>query len=410
MTIQSFGFFVDSFRMAVSSLWSSKMRSLLTTLGIVIGITTVIAIISVIEGLNTAFARELADIGDSNVLYIQKWHWASDDWEITRKWKKIGFKELEAVREGSTLCDLVTPLVRTSRTVKYERNKLDDTLITGVGKNYQDMRQIHLGVGRFLSNVDVTKNRDVAIVGWEVAEKLFEHDFPVGKRINVGGKSLRVVGVMEKRGDFFDMNLDRTVIMPIGSFLEKFGRYRSLSIMAQPNDKSRVNEAIDELRAILRRVRKVPFGKSDNFAINQVDALKELYDKLTQGLYGAMFGVAAISLLVGGIGIMNIMLVSVTERTREIGIRKAVGARRGDILFQFLTEAIILACIGGVIGILLGFGAAILVDAISPVPAQVKWWSVLLGLGFSATVGVIFGLYPAWRAAIKNPIDCLSYE
>ncbi len=410
MKSPSAGFILDSMRMAVGSLWSNKLRSLLTTLGIVIGITTVIGIISVIEGLNTAFARELSNIGGNDTLYIQKWHWASNDWELTRKWKNIEFRELDAIRESSTLCDLVTPLVRTVRTVKYEQNKISDTLVTGVGKNYQEMRQIFPAAGRFLTDVDITKNRDVAVVGWEVAERLFEHDFPIGKRIAVGGKSLRVVGVLEKRGDFFDMNLDRTLIMPIGSFMESFGRYRSLSIMAQPRDRDRVDEAIDELRGILRRVRKVPFGKPDDFAINRIDALKELYDKLTGGLYGAMFGVATISLLVGGIGIMNIMLVSVTERTREIGIRKAVGARRRDILFQFLTESAFLACIGGVIGILLGYAAAILVDALSPVPAQVKWWSVFLGLGFSVAVGLIFGIYPAWRAAAKNPIDCLSYE
>ncbi|MCL4233842.1 MAG: FtsX-like permease family protein, partial [Deltaproteobacteria bacterium] len=217
-------------------------------------------------------------------------------------------------------------------------------------------------------------------------------------------------GVLEKRGDFFDMNLDRIVIMPIEAFMKNFGRQRSLTIVVRPKNPEQPQGAIDELRSIMRRARHIPFGEPDNFAINQVDTLRELYDKLTGGLYAAMFGVATISLIVGGIGIMNIMLVSVTERTKEIGIRKAVGARRSNILVQFLIEAILLSILGGIIGVAAGFAISWIVDAVSPVPARVEWWSVALGLGFSATVGIVFGAYPARRAATRDPIVSLRYE
>ncbi len=402
-------FLFESLRMAISSLRSNKLRSLLTTLGIVIGITTVIAIIAVITGLNKAFSRELSSIG-SNVLYIQKWHWASNDWSLTKKWKDIGDRELRAVQAGMTKSDKASPVLNTVRTVKYKSRKAEDTFISGAGEGYGEIRGVFPASGRYLTQIDHRGARNVAVIGWELAERLFRQEAPVGKSIQVGGRKFQVVGVLEKRGDFFDMNLDRIVIMPIEAFTKNFGRQRSLTIVVRPKNPEQPQGAIDELRSIMRRTRHIPFGEPDNFAINQVDTLRELYDKLTGGLYAAMFGVATISLIVGGIGIMNIMLVSVTERTKEIGIRKAVGARRSNILVQFLIEAILLSILGGIIGVATGFAISWIVDAVSPVPARVEWWSVALGLGFSATVGIVFGAYPARRAATRDPIVSLRYE
>ena len=401
--------FWENLRIALVSLRANKMRSLLTTLGIVIGITTVIAIISVIEGLNVAFARELSGLG-SKVLYVQKWHWLEHDWELTKKWPDIGDEEYQAIRQDIRESVAATPMLRTVRPVKYRNRKIEGCLITGVGEDFEIVRQYDPSAGRYLNNMDIERGRDAAAIGWDVAEQLFGNENPIGKEIRIAGRSLTVVGVLEKRGDFFDMSLDQTVIVPIGSFRRNFGGKRSLSIAVMPKDADNPDRAVDELRAILRRVRKIPFDKDDNFAINKVDAIRELYEKLTGGLYAAMIGVAAISLLVGGVGIMNIMLVSVTERTKEIGIRKALGAKRSYIMLQFLIEAVVLACVGGLIGVLLGSGAAWLIDKVSPVPAAVKWWSVWLGLGFSAAVGIIFGLFPARRAAKKNPIEALRYE
>ncbi len=223
-------FINDNLRMALDSLRSNPLRSLLTTLGIVIGIATVIAILSVVEGVNLAFARELSTIG-SNVIYIQKWKWGSNDWNLTRKWKDIGYHEVEAVTRGATEAEFVTPMARSMKTVKFGSKKIEDTLINGVGDHYQEIRDAYTVIGRFLSPQDIQRSRDVIVVGWEVAEELFGNEYPVGKPLNVGGHQVTVVGVLEKRGDFFDMNLDRTAVMPIGSFMKYFGSRHGLTIV-----------------------------------------------------------------------------------------------------------------------------------------------------------------------------------
>jgi putative ABC transport system permease protein len=400
---------VESLRLALGSLRSNMLRSLLTTLGIVIGISTVIAIISVISGLNRAFSTELSSMG-SNVIYVQKFHWAKNDWSLTRKWKDIGFEELEAIQKSSRLVDQAAPSFMAVRKVKNGRRVLEDVFLYGVGVGDQEIRGASPAAGRLLIRTDFDSNREVVLIGWDVAEKLFPNETPLGKPVSVGGIRMQVVGVLDKRGSVFGSNLDTTVTMPIGTFMKHFGRRRMMTISVLPKEAVDPDEVVDELRGILRRVRKVPFGEPDNFAINRIDILQDLYRKLTGGLYAAMFGVGSISLVVGGIGIMNIMLVSVTERTKEIGIRKALGARPRTILLQFLVEAVVLSCLGGAIGTAVGFGIAALIDAVSPVPASVQPWSIAVGLGFSASVGLVFGVLPARRAAAKNPIDCLRYE
>ncbi|MCL2823320.1 MAG: ABC transporter permease [Polyangiaceae bacterium] len=403
------GALVESLRLAVDSLRTNLMRSLLTTLGIVIGITTVIAIISVITGLNESFATEISAFG-SNVVYVQKFNWAKNDWSVTRKWKNIGFREYEAIKRGSQLADIVAPSVMAVRRVKSNKRTVEDVFIYGVGEGDHEIRGAVAAAGRLLTHADFASNRAFVVIGWDVAENLFMRESPVGKTVLVGGVKMQVVGVLEKRGSTFGVNMDTTVTMPIGTFMSHYGRHRMMTIAVQPKDGVEPAELTDELRGILRRVRKVPFEKPDNFAVNQIDALLDLYRTLTGGLYAAMLGVGAISLLVGGIGIMNIMLVSVTERTKEIGIRKALGARPRAILLQFLVEAIVLASLGGAIGTGLGFALAALISAVSPVPASVQLWSVGVGLGFSSVVGLVFGVIPARRAAAKNPIHCLRFE
>ncbi|MCU0690494.1 MAG: ABC transporter permease [Polyangiaceae bacterium] len=400
---------VESIRMALESLRSNTLRSLLTTLGIVIGIGTVIAIVSVITGLNRAFTDELSAIG-SNVMYVQKWHWAKNDWSLTRKWKDIGFRELDAIQRSSRSVEMASASVATRRRVKMGSRAIEDATIYGWGEGEQETRGVAPAAGRLLTRADLVSSRNAVVIGWDVGERLFRNESPVGRAIHVGGVRMQVVGVLEKRGSVFGNNLDVTVSMPLGTFMKYFGRRQMMTISVRPKSNVPSQEVVDELRGILRRVRKVPFGQADNFAINQIDALQDLYRKLTGGLYAAMFGVGTISLVVGGIGIMNIMLVSVTERTKEIGIRKALGARPQAILLQFLIEAVVLCCLGGAIGTALGFGIAALVNAVSPVPVAVQPWSIALGLGFSAAVGLVFGIVPARRAAAKNPIESLRYE
>lgn len=241
-------------------------------------------------------------------------------------------------------------------------------------------------------------------------ENLFKKVNPVGRRITIGGYKFRVIGIIEKRGSLLGHNMDTEIIIPLGNFQKLYGSRRWVTIEVKVADPGRIEEAKDELTGILRRVRKVPAGEPDDFAINQQDMIADMYKRLTTALYAVAFGVGSIALIVGGIGIMNILLVSVTERTREIGIRKALGARKNDILWQFLVESIVVTSFGGILGILLGFGLAKLIAETTFLAASVSLSSVGVGLVFIGMVGLFFGIYPAYKAAKLHPIQALRYE
>ena len=399
----------ESLKIAFQALRQNKLRSLLTTLGIIIGISTVIAIVSIVEGLNDAFAAELSAIGQG-VLYVQKFPWASHNWQKYRGYPDIGWEEYDAIEKQSKYVTGITPLRSTMKSVKWSNRKLEMIQVMGVNEQYAHIRNVFPKIGRNFLPVDVSRARNVCMVGHDVAENLFGLRNPLGKKIRIGLNTFHVIGVIAERGDFFDQNLDNFVIVPYSTFIKTMDKRRGFSIALRVVSAEKIPAAKEELRGILRRVRKVPLNKEDNFSINEVDVLKDLYDKLTGGLYAAMFAVAAISLLVGGIGIMNIMLVSVTERTKEIGIRKALGARQRWIMLQFLLEAVIIASVGGLIGVRLGGALATLIASLTPLSASVETWSIVLGLGFSSMVGIFFGLFPARAAAKKNPIEALHYE
>jgi putative ABC transport system permease protein len=400
----------DIFVMALSALRANSMRSLLTTLGIVIGITTIIAIVSIVAGLNYSFANQLSAIGQG-VLYVQKFPWASNDWRKFRAYPDIYWKEYYAIAGEATGVAGLSPLLSDMKTIKFEDRKIERIQVLGVNEQYAIIRNVFPETGRNFTALDVAHGRYVCILGYEVAERLFGLRDPIGRRIRIGENSFEVIGVISKRGDFFDQNLDQFVMLPHTVFVKTIrAERRYFSIGVKVADTTQIGVVKEQIRGILRRVRKVPFNKPDNFSINEVDLLRDLYEKLTGGLYAAMFAVAGISLLVGGIGIMNIMLVSVTERTREIGVRKALGARRRSILLQFLFEAMLISSAGGVLGVLLGALAAHLVDRFTSLPARVETWSAVLGLAFSSAVGIFFGLFPARAAAKKDPIEALRYE
>jgi len=396
--------------MALTSLRANKLRAFLTVLGILIGVTTIITILTVIAGLDNAFTSQISNLGSDN-LYVSKIPWATGmDFFKYRNRKDITLREAEAIARYATLVEAVAPLAMTRRTVKYRNEAVHRVEINGTNAAYKDVANAYPEYGRFLTEFEVKHRRHVCVIGWEVAEKLFGGEDPLGRKVFIGGYAFRVVGVLEKRGQILGQNLDTNIYIPIGTFYKVFGTRRSLLIRVKVVDPALLDEAKDELRGILRRVRKVPPEKEDDFAINQQDTLTQLYKSLTAGLYAVAVGIAAISLLVGGIGIMNIMLVAVTERTREIGIRKAVGAKRRDVLWQFLVESVVISAVGGIIGIVLGFGFGELLDALAPIPADISASAVLVGLGFSSIVGIFFGLYPASKAARLDPIEALRYE
>jgi putative ABC transport system permease protein len=298
----------------------------------------------------------------------------------------------------------------TRRTVKYGSTKLSDVLIYAVEANYKDAANLLPEYGRFLTDTDVERRHAVCVIGQEVAAKLFERMDPIGRKITIGGYKFTVVGVLEKQGELLGRNMDIVVLVPLSIFQKLYGARRSLTILVKVVDASRLAEAEDEIIGILRRVRQVPPDKENDFAINRQDILEDLYKNLTRVLYAVAFGIGALSLLVGGIGIMNIMLVSVTERTREIGIRKAIGAKRSDIMLQFLVESVVISALGGLIGLALGFGVGMILGRLPVLEATVSASAIFLGLGFSCGVGMFAGLYPAWKASRLDPIVALRYE
>jgi putative ABC transport system permease protein len=400
----------ESIKMAFSSLRANKMRTILTTLGIMIGVATVITILTVISGLDSAFSEQISNLG-SDSLYITKVPWAMGmEFFKYRNRKDITMKEVEAIDQSATLVRAIAPIASTRRSVKYGNQTVNGVGVNGTNADYKDVANSYPDYGRFMTVYEVEHRRSVCVVGWEIAHKLFEFEDPLGKKIFVGGYPFDVVGVLEKRGEILGENLDANIYVPIGAFQKVFGARRSLMVRVKVMDAAIIEEAKDELRGILRRVRKVPAGAEDDFAINQQDVLSNLYNSLTAGLYAVAVGIGAISLLVGGIGIMNIMLVAVTERTREIGVRKAIGARRRDVLRQFLIESVVLSAVGGLIGLIFGFALAKIIEGISPIPASITLTSVLVALTFSSLVGIFFGIYPAYKAARLDPIEALRYE
>jgi len=396
--------------MAWTALKTHKLRSILTTLGIFIGVTTIITIFTTIQGLNEYVIGQFSNIGAKTV-YVQKWPWViqGDFWKYRNR-KEITYKEFEALLKFAKEPNYIAPSLFSFKTVKYENEVYERVMVFGTTEQYKDTDNINPAQGRFLTALDVQRNHKVAVLGYEVAQNLFKDESALGKRIKVGPDKYTVVGVNEKAGSFFGQSFDNFVLVPIGTFQRVYGGHRGLTISLTTTEVSRLDDLKEEARGIMRRVRKLGPEEDDDFAINQRDQLTQLYRDLTSTLYAIIFVIGAVSLIVGGIGITNIMLVSVTERTREIGIRKAIGARRKNILSQFLIESVAISSLGGILGIIVGYAAGNLVLSLMELSTGVSITSIIIGYGFSSFVGIVAGFYPAWKAARMNPIDSLHYE
>jgi len=402
----------ESLKIAFEALRSYKLRSVLTTLGIIIGVATVITIVSLIQGLNKAVADQISSIG-TDTLYIEKFPWImkGHTFFMYRNRKNITIEEADRIKELSKLAIAVAPTLFTSRRVKYKEKSADGVIVVGTNADYLITSNAYPEDGRFLTENDVHHRRTVCVLGYDVARTLFPNSNPIGKRVKIGSKKFRVVGILEKKGSLFGNNMDSFAYIPIGAFQTTFGaRYRSVQIQVKVASPDLLEDAEIELTGIMRRLRGLSANDDNDFAINKQSMLMNTYKSLTSTLWAVAIGVGAISLLVGGIGIMNILLVSVTERTREIGIRKAIGARNSDILVQFLIEALMICALGVVIGILLAIGFAKFISATTPIPAAITAWVAFLGLAFVLTIGLFFGIYPASKAARMNPIEALRYE
>ncbi|MGH9901053.1 MAG: ABC transporter permease, partial [Pyrinomonadaceae bacterium] len=301
-----------------------------------------------------------------------------------------------------------------SVSVRHADKQTDTPFLFGVTPDYEFTLSQYVGRGRFITDADVTARSNVCVLAQDVSRALFPFEDPLDKTVKIDGTVYTVVGVMETLGNFFGQSRDNSLFVPIATF-DKY--YRDVPmpevvffIIARPRSRAYVASALDEIKDILRRRRRVPAGEPNNFGVSSQDSLLDFYNQLTGATWLVLTAISFVALLIGGIGVMNIMLVSVTERTREIGVRKAVGATRANILWQFLIEAVVLTAIGGVAGLVVGEIASLLMNRYSPLPAFVPPWAILVGIGISAGVGIIFGLWPAWKAARLNPIDALRYE
>jgi len=406
----TFSRFNEYLIMAWDALKSHKMRSLLTTLGILIGVTTIITIWTTIQGLNQYVYNQLSNIG-ANTIYVEKYPWIikGDFWKYRNR-KNVTYKEFEALQKFSTLADRIAPEVYAAKHLSYGNEKLENIYIIATTEQYALTAGVFPETGRFITEMDVRNNQFVCVLGADVAERLFKKENPIGRKIKIGSDRYRVIGILEKKGSFFGQNMDTFVIVPIGTFRRVYGGHRGIRIALMAPDAIDVDDLKEEVRGVMRRVRKTKPGLEDDFSINQQDMLSELYAQLTTTLFGIVFVIGGISLLVGGIGIMNIMLVSVTERTREIGIRKAIGAKQKSVLIQFLIEAVMVSSIGGILGIAIGYAGGSAVLAQMDLSTGVGFTSIAIGFGFSTSVGVLAGFYPAYKASRLNPIDSLRYE
>ncbi len=394
---------------ALRTLGSHKMRSGLTMLGIIIGTASLVAVMSLIAGLNQSVAVQFQSIG-TDIISVSLYPWVqTGDSDEYQGRPRITMEDADAVASLPSI-GLTAPNVHTMRRLAYRGESMRRVHVQGTTAEYETIDNYPVDLGRFITRLDVDRRRQVAVLGVDVVDELFGLRDPIGRDITVDGKRFKVIGVLEEKGDIFGESQDEHIIIPVTAFQKAFGTRRSVVIDCQPAEGVSMERAIEDIRMLLRVKRKVPRSEPDNFAINTQDDLLASYNALTGVLYLAMTGIVALALLVGGIGVMNVMLVSVAERTREIGIRKAIGARRRDVTLQFLVEAVILTSLGGAIGIGAGSGLALLVRAISPLPAAVTPAAVGIATGFAVVTGVAFGVYPALRAGRLNPIEALSSQ
>ncbi len=395
---------------AFQAINANKMRSVLTTLGIVIGIVVVTLMATVIEGIGGALDKSISGLG-ADVYYLSKWDWFSEEWWKSRNRRDITLEEANLMKERFTLAQAVVPVVQTWGTTFKYRNKSAKGIVKGTTDEFVMTSGVVPEQGRFFNGLEGNSGRPVVVIGHDVANSLFENVDPIGKTIKIGGYNYRVIGVFEKEGSFLGTDFfskDTQVFMPMASFFRVFGSNRSIEITVKlPPDIDKEN-AVDEMVGTFRTIRRVPSYKEPDFGVNTQDFLKGIFDKVvsTIGIIG--FIITSLSLLVGGVGIMNIMFVSVKERTKEIGTRKAIGARSRTILTQFLIEAAAICLIGGMIGLGLAYPLSLLINQF--LPSSMPMWVVGLSLSISILVGLISGIVPAYTAARMNPVDALRYE
>ena len=406
--------FLTELREGLAISWAAiranKMRSVLTTLGIIIGIVTVTLMGTAIEGLNRAFVNSISFIG-ADVLFVQRTPWADqseEEWRKMQSRREITLPQVNALEKELTLVRAVAPVAVDRQTVKYEKKSADGVTIIGTTEQYLFTGGMTIADGRFFSEADAAGGRPVCVLGSDIATNLFERQSPLGKKVTFGQRAFEVVGVLEKQGGLFGTELDNQAVIPLAQFNSEFQYTRDYQIQVKVKDVTGLDEAKEELRSVLRKVRRLAPNEPDDFAINQQDQILSMFHRVAGTIAAVGLFITGLSLFVGGIGIMNIMFVSVAERTREIGIRKAIGAKRRTILLQFLIEAAAICLIGGTIGLGIAWPLTLVMHRF--LPAVMSLTVVGIALLVSLVTGLLSGFFPAWRAARMNPVDALRNE
>jgi len=405
--------YIDAAAIALSAIWASKLRSLMTVLGNIVAVTSIIAVVSLIQGLNASVRDAILNQAGADSFVVQQFGIirSDEEWLRVQSNPRITPLDAEAVRRHSPLVAAVMLGSNARGRATYRTASIDSVQIRGVTQEFVNFSNFDAERGRLMSPTEVTLARPVAVLGSQTAERLFGADVdPLEKTFQLEGVHFRVVGVSAKRGTLLGQTQDEFAVIPIGQFQQIFGSRRQLTMSVKPRDLNQIGPAIDDATVALRSARRLKPSQPDNFAVFNSDTVLGIYRSATSGIFAVLIGVVALSLVVGGVVIMNIMLMVVTERTREIGLRKALGARKADIMTQMLTESVVLSVFGGAVGTILGALIGITISRLTPIPASIQLWSVALGIGITALVGLFFGLYPASRAASLDPIEALRRE
>jgi putative ABC transport system permease protein len=399
--------------LALATLRENKIRSALTLLGVVIGVGTIIAVGSILAGLDGAVTGAINSLGTNTAIVMKTQFGNFARTPEERQRRPLTYENGLAIAERCPSVEYVSPALNPPNGVIRARYKGNDAVqlqMFGVPEHYASSGQVDMDTGRFFTDTEDRHRQPVVVIGMDLYKALFGVENALGKVMVVDGHELEVVGVMKRPATSLPGQNDNRVVIPYFTMRKMFPTAREHTLMVQAKE-GKLAAAIDELRVVMRQERHVPFDKPDNFAISTADQLVDQFHSITSMVALAMVVLSSIGLLVGGIGVMNIMLVSVTERTREIGVRKAIGARRGDIVLQFLTEAVVLTGLGGAIGMIFGWGVSVATRyALPSLPTLVPLWTVLLGIGVSVGIGLFFGIWPASKAARLDPVEALRYE
>ena len=412
------GLMKEIFMMALDSIRMNKLRSSLTILGIVIGVLTIVGMVAVIEGINASFAQQLEAMG-ANILFVSRHepgiHLGRMPEEL-RKRKKINFADAAALEKSCPSVAAVTPQVQYFRFLpplraKYLANEIENPQVIGASHKYlQIYEEYTIAAGRFFTEAENLNKREVCVIGAEIVDALFPNVNPLNKTLSLEGRKLFIIGILDRKGKFLGQSRDNFIFIPTGTFRKFYPGYDDVLLIIKLKTATNIEKAKDEIINLMRVRRKVKISEKNNFSIFTQETISGLYAQLTGAAFLVMVIISSIGLLVGGIGVMNIMLVSVKERTREIGLRKAIGARRAEIRRQFLYEAMVLTLSGGMIGTVLGILLSLLIRALSGLPISVNFYSIFAALAVSTSVGLFFGIFPASQAANLNPVEALHYE